>query len=204
VLFIFTCFYYLFAFMSQRYLIHGWPICLLFLGAYFADLFSQSQEGFTAKHATTWFMSALAAVMLVFILSHASMLNTRIKHAEAVNKHYENMAYFMKRYIPKGELIFHANWSDSQYFIGLNPDNDYYVTLDPIYMYYQDKIRYLTYRELAFGRTPDPYRTLKDMFATRFGYAGKNFFQGLIKQVRRDDRFSILKEDELGILFTLD
>ncbi|MFC1514321.1 hypothetical protein ACFL5X_00265 [Candidatus Omnitrophota bacterium] len=203
-LFLFSAFYYLFSFMSQRYLIHAWPVCLLFFACYFSDLFSESQEGFTSKNAPVWFISGLAALMLIFSIPQISALNTKTKSFEIINQHYETMAYFMRRHIPKGELIFHANWSDSQYFIGLNPDNDYFVTLDPVYMYHYDKVKYRLYRELSFGRVRDPYTALKEEFGTRYGYAGKNYFNGLINQVKADSRFSIVKEDRLGILFALD
>ena len=99
--------------------------------------------------------------------------------------------------------MFHANWSDSQYFIGLNPDNDYYVTLDPIYMAYYDRKLYNLYRDVAFGRAPDPYDALKNTFRTNYGFAGKNLFGGLIRQVREDRRFTILGENDFGVVFRL-
>ena len=110
---------------------------------------------------------------------------------------------WMKRNIPAGEVIFHANWSDSQYFIGLNPKDDYFVTLDPIYMYYWHPDKYQLYRNIAFGSTDDPYSLLKNEFSVNYGYAGKDYFSGLINQIRQDQRFEVLAEDGMGVIFKL-
>jgi hypothetical protein len=113
------------------------------------------------------------------------------------------MANVIKSLIPPGSRIFHSNWSDSQYLIGFAPEYEYYVTLDPIYMYSYNKPLYEEYRNISFGRTKDPYTQLINDFGTYYGYAGKNYFTGLIDQIRRDDRFSIITEDSIGVLFRL-
>ena len=84
------------------------------------------------------------------------------------------------------------------------PDNDYFVTFDPIYMLYYNRQLYNLYRDVSFGRTKDPYEILKNTFKVNYGYAGKNFFGGLIEQVRGDSRFKILGEDQLGVVFKLE
>jgi len=120
------------------------------------------------------------------------------------DSHYEAVGEFFKENIPKGELIFHTNWSDSQYFIGIDPDNDYFVTLDPTYMFYYDRKLYNLYREVSFGNGKDPYDVIKNTFHANYGYAGKNYFGGLIQQIRGDPRFRILAEDNLGVIFKLE
>jgi len=197
-LFAITIIYYLGSFLSQRYLIHGWPVFILFFSSYNKDLF---KEG--SKKTEKIFAGSLLIVLMLFSLTQFPELKKRIKYTELRNKHYENMAYFMKRYFPKGALVFHSNWSDSQYFIGLNPDNDYFVTLDPVYMYYYDKDKYRLYRELSFGKTSDPYFILKNVFKAYYGYVGKDYFMGLVNQIKKDKRFEIIKEDRWGILFKL-
>ena len=105
--------------------------------------------------------------------------------------------------VPEKELIFHANWSDSQYLIGLNPKDDYFVTLDPVYMYNKNPELYKIYRDVSFGRTMNPYAVLKDTFKVKYGYAGKNYFNSLIEQIRKDSHFTILAEDQFGVIFKL-
>ncbi|RKY41396.1 MAG: hypothetical protein DRP81_08460 [Candidatus Omnitrophota bacterium] len=197
-LFAITIIYYLGSFLSRRYLIHGWPVFILFFSSYNKDLF---KEG--SKKTEKIFVGFLLIILVLFSFTQFPELKKRIKYSELRNKHYENMAYFMRRYFPKGALVFHSNWSDSQYFIGLNPNNDYFVTLDPVYMYYYDKDKYKLYRELSFGKTSDPYFILKNVFGAYYGYAGKDYFMGLVNQIKKDERFEIIKEDIWGILFKL-
>ncbi|MGE5196909.1 MAG: hypothetical protein ACM3IL_00160, partial [Deltaproteobacteria bacterium] len=130
-------------------------------------------------------------------------MRERLRAERIYNEHYEAVGAWMAKYLPAGEVVFHANWSDSQYFIGLNPKDDYFVTLDPIYMYYWNKRLYNLYREIAFGRLNDPYAALKKIFKVTYGYAGRNYFSGLIAQVKADPRFEVMAEDNLGVVFRL-
>jgi len=198
VLFAVTAFYYILSFTSQRGLTHTWPFFLLFLASFAKDFFTGERR----KIAPVFFTACFASI-LVFSFGQYRDFLPGIRGAEIMNRHFERMADEIKKHVPEGELVFHANWSDGQYFIGLNPSNDYFVTLDPVYMYYRDKNRYALYRDVAFGRSTDPYRAMNDVFGSRYGYAGKSYFSGLIRQVRRDPRFEVLAEDQFGVLFRL-
>jgi hypothetical protein len=122
---------------------------------------------------------------------------------EIANGHFEAIAEVLRTRIPEGETIFHSNWSDSQYFIGLAPKHHYFVTLDPVYMYARDPEGYAAYRDVAFGRRADILPVLLKRFKSRYGYVGKNYFGGMIRLIKKDGRFRILKEDPLGILFEI-
>lgn len=192
-----STFFFVLSFICRRYLLQGYPIMLIAFSAYFSD----SLEGLKKISK-----KALAFISIVIIiLSFHSFLGVRYNAlvTRIINTHYEDMGRWMNENIPEGELIFHANWSDSQYFIGLNPKDDYFVTLDPVYMYKKDPALYRLYREVAFGRIRDPYAVLKDTFNVKYGYVGRNFFSALINQIKFDQRFIILKEDNLGIVFML-
>jgi len=185
---------------SQRYIIHGYPIILLAFFSYLSDVY-------TGAVLSTKRKVLYAGVSLLLIISLSANMFSRLKmrfYNEVVyNTHFERMGRGMFKNIPAGELIFHTNWSDSQYFIGLNPGCDYFVTLDPVYMYAWDKQLYKLYRDVSFGRTGDPYPILKNIFKVKYGYAGKNYFGGLIRQIKNDRRFEILAEDPLGLIFKL-
>ncbi len=153
--------------------------------------------------------AGIAAVCLLVLAGVKLGTGTRTQfmslaaNEQAYNGHYESVAAWMNQNVPPGETVFHANWSDSQFFIGLSPQHDYFVTLDPIYMYYWDRQKYNLYRDIAFGRAPDPYAALKDTFGVRYGYAGKDYFGGLADQVKADSRFQVMGEDSWGIFFML-
>lgn len=206
ILFVLSSLFLAGGFFSQRYLIHGYPVFLLWLASYLTDLETGLAPVSYGAVATVpcksglfrW--SAFAGIVLAGILTF-SRIRSDAQTERIVNSHYEAVGKWMRENLPPGEIIFHANWSDSQYLIGLNPQDDYFVTLDPIYMYAWNKELYSLYRDVAFGRTPDPHPVLKNVFKARYGYAGRNYFTPLIRQISADKRFRILAQDGLGVIF---
>lgn len=188
------------SFLSQRYIAQGYPVILLTAASYLKD-YSDNKEpiGVNLKPFLLLFLGAA----LFFGVYTYKDLRYQAMVDKVYDSHYVAVAEFLKTKIPKLELIFHTNWSDSQYFIGVNPENDYFVTFDPIYMYYYDRKLYNLYRDVSFGRNKDPYDILKNTFKVNYGYAGKNYFGGLIEQIRKDSRFQVLGEDNFGLVFQL-
>lgn len=192
-----SAFFFLLSFICRRYLSHGYLIMLMALATYFSDYLAGIKN---INKLGIVFLSILI-ILLGFNSFKKVCYNALVQ--KIVNTHYEQAGKWMEKNIPEGELVFHANWSDSQYFIGVNPKNDYFVTLDPVYMYKWDSELYKLYRDVSFGRIIDPYPILKDNFKVKYGYAGKNYFNALIEQIRKDSRFRILAEDAFGIIFSL-
>lgn len=189
--------FFIFSFICRRYLGHGYLIMLMAFACYSSDFLD------TEKKIDRLTMALISASILILAVNSFRGVYYNAFVSRVINGHYEQVGKWMEKNIPEGELIFHANWSDAQYFIGLNPKNDYFVTLDPVYMYKWNPGLYKLYRDVAFGGTNDPYAILKDTFKVKYGYAGKNYFSSLIEQIRRDRRFTILAEDPLGIIFKL-
>jgi hypothetical protein len=199
-------FFFIFSFFSRRYLIHLYPLFLVSLAAYISDWW-QGQPRMTwlrRKKFLPW-LAALAVTLLIAAGGYPAYKAYRqnlLADAQA-GQHFEAVAKFMREHIPEGETIFHTNWSDSQYLIGLDPGHIYLVTFDPTYMYYWNPQKYKLYRRISFGSSDDPYTLIKNEFHCRFGYAGKNYFSGLINQIRDDPRFAVMAEDGLGVVFRL-
>jgi len=195
------------SFFSHYYVIHSYPFILMALAAYLSDWWDSRGRMLSIwghKRLVYW----LAPVIIAAVFTVTGVNTYRSFRYLSIsqmyyNLHYERIAKWMSENIPSGELIFHTNWSDGQYFIGLNPQDDYFVAMDALYMYYRDPEKYKLYREVSFGRVKDPYAALKDDFGVRYGYAGKNYFSGLIEQIRPDSRFEILAEDGMGVVFRL-
>ena len=195
------------SFFSHYYVVHSYPFILLAVAAYISDWWD-SRGHLLGIFSHKILMRRLAPVIIAVVLAVAGLNTYKSFCYLAIaqmyyNLHYERIAKWMSENIPPGELIFHTNWSDGQYFIGLNPRDDYFVAMDALYMYYRDPKKYKLYREVSFGRASDPYTVLKDDFGVRYGYAGKNYFSGLIQQIRPDSRFEILAEDGMGLVFKL-
>lgn len=199
ILFVFTLMYLFLGLSSRRFFVHAWPMALLFYGGFLKDLFSVHKP---AKKNIAWlYGSALAVFFMIGVFVWKNDVPKTLNSVQVTHAHYEDFGNFMRNNLPKGELIFHSNWSDSELFIGIDPAHSYFVTLDPVYMYAYDSGLFLLYRDVAYGRYPDPYTVLKNTFQVRYGYVGKNYFSGLIYQIKRDNHFLVLKEDGLGILF---
>jgi len=200
-------YFFIFSFFSQRYLVYAYPFVLVSAGGYFSDWWRSGErlKFFQQSRFVKIVGITGISLALLFLARNAYLeFKERLFGELVYNSHYEAVGKWMAKNIPAGETIFHANWSDSQYLIGLNPKDDYFVTLDPIYMYYWNKDKYKLYREIAFGKNTDPYTQLKETFGVRYGYAGKNYFYGLIDQIRGSpEKFEILGEDQLGVIFKL-
>lgn len=203
---VFAGLFFLGSFFSRRYIVHSYPVILIAAGSYVTDWW-QSAERLVFVRRRPWARwLAWGCCLALFVLSGCSTYRRfqAVRQTErAYNTHYEEVGRWIDANIPPGEVVFHANWSDSQYFIGLSPEHDYFVTLDPIYMYYWDAEKYRLYRDIAFGRHPDPYTALRSAFGVTYGYAGKNYFNGLIEQIRRDPRFTIMAENQDAAVFRL-
>ena len=192
--------------MSQRYIAHGYPFMILTLGMFVSDW--TSDKGF--KIFKKKIERGVNLLILIGMVTVILMIGGALKKVAATakgttiaNGHYEEMGNWLQENVPEGETIFHANWSDPQYFIGINPKNNYFVTLDPVYMWHKNQEVYKLYRAVAFAQLEDPYKVLKDVFEVNYGYADKRFFGGLVAQVKENDKFEIVKEDQMGVIFRL-
>ncbi|MFC1806775.1 hypothetical protein ACFL0T_00205 [Candidatus Omnitrophota bacterium] len=182
-----------------RYAVHCYLILLLAVAGYITDSLKHKEK----------LSRFLISVMVILSLVLGANSFVKFKHGtrfnHAMNTHYERVANIFKEIVPEGEIIFHASWGDSPFFIGLNPKNDYLVTLDPIYMYAWDPKFYYLYKNLVHGKTKDPYTIIKERFRTRYGYISIKVTTGieLYKQIIKDKRFRILYKDDLGVIFVI-
>jgi hypothetical protein len=205
VTFTYSALFIILSFFAARYLVHGYPVFLLFLASYTSDYFQDKSVHKTYLKGKIF--PAVSIVTFCIILSLIGWETYRgVRHASADfkrrNSALERTGKWMSRNIPAGELIFHTNWYNGTVFIGLNPQNDYLVCLHPIYMYRAEPKIYHLYRSLSQGRVEDPYYILRSGFQVKYGYAEKGY--GLTNQIGQDSRFKILYEDDEGIIFELD
>jgi hypothetical protein len=201
-----TILFGIFSMSSVRNFTHMYPLFILFITeciALYGDEYKKIDTNLRQRLLSI--LIPLLTVIFIF-LSIETMKNlpAQLMGDRVYGQHFFKMAQFINQNIPKGSRIFHTNWSDSQYLIGLAPDYEYFVTLDPIYMYSYNKELYQLYRNVSFGGAPDPYKTLTQVFKSNYGYAGKNYFGAFINQIRSDSRFKILAEDEFGLVYKID
>lgn len=193
-LFWFWSIYLFLGLVSRKNLTLGYPIFLLWLA--------------TVLNGKALTLSGFFTAFILIVFSGVNTyghLQQSLQGESVYNSHYEQVAGWLKKNVPIGETIFHTNWSDSQYLIGLDPKHNFIVTLDPIYMYSWNSDLYKKYREISFGNSEKPYEDIKKYFGAKYGYAGKNYFGKLIEQMKSDPKhFTVLAEDYLGVIFRLE
>jgi hypothetical protein len=184
---------------SYRYMTYTWPLFVLFFAGFCHDMSAIVLDRDNIRRRVT---QAIVVSAVICWIAQLPMLVSFLRMEQARNSHYESMARIMQKVVPAGEPVFHTNWSDSQFFIGLNPANDYFMTFDPVYMYAWNQELYSMYRNVAFGHSDRPFAVLRELFGVQYGYAGKRFF-GFVGQVKSSPGVDILAEDEQGLLFII-
>ncbi|MBI4035088.1 MAG: hypothetical protein HY381_01670, partial [Candidatus Chisholmbacteria bacterium] len=163
----FAAVYFILGLISRKNLTLGYPVFILFLVSFLSDVFTTTKKLLPGLVVMASLWITLSGIWTL------TQLRQMLVSETIVNDHYERVASWLKQNVPPGATIFHANWSDSQYFIGLDDQHNFFVTLDPIYMYHWNRELYQQYRQLAFGKTTDPYTILQSNFGVHYGYAGK-------------------------------
>lgn len=205
VLFTFSAVFIVPSFLSFRFLIHAYPIFLLFLASYTSD-YLQDKSSFRLYQKNR-VLAKISFIVLCILFFQFGLINYRnMRWLAGTYKErlgaYEQAGKWMSKNIPPGELIFHTKWYDAAVFFGLNPKNDYTHILHPVYMYWINPKAYDIYNDLVAGRTKEPYSILSNAFKVKYGFAKKGY--GLTKQIREDARFKILYENKVGLIFQLD
>ena len=195
--FLATCFFLFPALFSYCYWYYAAPLGLVFLALLFSD-FLTGRPGRDRAYALAGGGLLVALTAVVYTVrggfgAEFSLLQER-------NLHYQRTAAWMAGHLPPGERVFHASWSDSPYFIGLNPGNDYLVVLDPIYMYHWSAETYRRWTLTSQGGAPDPAGEIRAHFGAEYGYTGSE--RGLYRQVLgMPDDFEVLYREPRGLVF---
>jgi hypothetical protein len=199
----FACsnFYLILAFSGDRYWYPANILTFIFFASYLKDWIN-NREWSKLSLKIIFFIALYLIAIIAFFPAGIESLKANIDLNTKLGNHYKNVSIWMKKNIPMGETVYHNNWSDPAYFICFNPNNNYLVVLDPVYMYYRYPETYLFYRDLSRGQIANIYGALKEVFKTTYGYTTKdNLFYMRIK--KDPNHFKILYDDDLGIVFKL-
>lgn len=185
------------AMFSFTYWYYACPATAAFLAHLFSDAL-RGRPGAVRAAALVAAGAVLAASALFF--SRIGVIEGEFTALAQRNLHYQRVARWMRANLPPGEIVFHASWSDSPIFIGLNPDNDYLLVLDPIYMHRLDPALYARWEAVSRGQERDPARLIRGIFGARFGYVGAD--RGLFRQaLERPGEFKVLYREPHGLVF---
>ena len=194
-----TSVYLALSFISDRHFYAANVLFFVFLASFVKDWINKRQWR-DVWPMISLFIGFYAVATALFFSSNLQIVENTVIRDAARNADYEAAARWMARNIPAGQTIYHANWSDSPYFMCLNPKNTYINCLDPIYMYYPYPKIYNIYYKIKGGRMRKPHKAIKDVFGCSYGYSRKDL--PLYKQIKRNAaNFQILYEDDWGVIF---
>jgi hypothetical protein len=189
------------SFFSNRYWYPTNVLFYVFFAAYVRDI-TEGMEWKRLFRRVSLFTGLYLAANLVVFPMNLKNVDDYIYFFTVNNMQYEKAAEWMKRNIPAGETVYHASWSDSPYFICLNPKNNYLNVLDPIYMFYRYPGEFALYQDLIWGRIEKPYEALRQVFKVNYGFTRKE--TPLSFQIREDPKhFKIVYENNMGFVFKL-
>lgn len=191
--------------VSKRNMTHLYPVFVVWLGVILGSIYESLKEENRVKKARMIVVGSFVSIVLIIYSAWTTIpiLQMSLLGDRVYGDHFSRVGTFLNANVPPGARVFHTNWSDTQFLIGVAPNYEYIETLDPIYMYNFNPDLYKLYRSVSFGGQSDIYKVLKESFGASYGYAGKNYFNAFIEQVRKDTRFTILGEDQLGIVFSV-
>jgi hypothetical protein len=193
--------YLVLSIFSNRYWYPANILFYVFFASYVRDIIEGVEWKKIFSKVGLFIVLYLAATLIIFPMN-LNRVGEYIYFFNANNIHYTNAAAWMKRYIPAGETVYHASWSDSPYFICLNPKNNYLTVLDPIYMFYRYPKEFSLYQNLIWGKIEKPYEPIREVFKANYGYTRKE--TPLYFQIIQDPKhYKIVYEDGIGIIFKL-
>ncbi len=189
------------SFFSNRYWYPANILFYVFFASYVRDIIEGVEWKKIFPKVGLFIGLYLVANLIVFPMN-LTRIEEYIYFFSANNIQYTKFAEWMKRNIPAGETVYHASWSDSPYFICLNPKNNYINVLDPIYMFYRYPKEFSIYQNLIWGKVEKPYEPLREVFKVNYGFTRKE--TPLYFQIIADPKhFKISYENNMGIVFKL-
>lgn len=193
---------------SRRYVEYFVPLAVLF------SAFSFNLEG-GFKEVKLWCRNfidrnrilarlafvGLVVVVVITVVSNTMSLKPALAGAYRFDQ-FRDLAGWITQHAPKGEIIFHDNWSDWPLLFYWNPDKRYVIGLDPSFLYLQDKQRYFLWRDLVSGKITSPCAAIAREFESRYIIIKKENDEFRL-QVEKDGACERAYEDEDGFVYEI-
>lgn len=149
--------------------------------------------------------SEVMTVVVLGVLMYVSYGFFVVKQYGAFNSvtggHFVEASKVIGENFPPGSQVFHANWSDPQYLLGLAPSYQYLVALDPVYMYRWNEEKYKIYREIARVEVDEAVYAIKGEFGADLVYTDKVVFRRFYDKMKSESEARLVWEDDMGAVF---
>ncbi len=191
-----------FTFRSIRYMEYFVPFLLLTTGSIFAIV-----KPFLRQEVEPWLLHVwrttprLAAATIAFLsLAVASLALGSVDYSYAKTGYfsasqYEGSARWLKRYLPRNEIVFNALWDSSLAYFYLDDSHYFLVGLDPRFMYDNDKDRYQAWFDLQSGKDADVSK-IETFFHASAVLVDRRLKGDFVKNLEASGQFEKTYEDE--------
>jgi hypothetical protein len=187
---------------AERFLEYGVPFAIL-AGARLLDaLVIQPQEEekalfFRERWWGAWKLLGMLFVLFVLWFGVRGYRDFS-RYAFAISpREFRDAAVWLRHNTPKNSVIYHTDWAEFSYLFFHNTHNRYIAGLSPLFLAGWKPSLYQAYRQINEGRSPDPVRSIKALFQSRYIvlYARKSNM-ALAAQLLRDPRINEVFGDE--------
>lgn len=185
---------------SKRFMEYFAPILILFASAFFTPYAEQITW---LKNNLRKYASAIILSLLVMIaLSYQTIIHLKTQFSKTSST-YEKAALVLKEHSKDNDIIFTCDWDDAGELWYYNAHLRYLVFLDPSFMHYWSKKRWLTWKLLSEGAMKHhTYDVLKENYNINLGVCSADF-QALKHIITQDQRMRIIYEDNKAFVFSL-
>ena len=191
-----------FTFRSIRYMEYFVPFFLLTAGSLLAIT-----KPFLRQEVEPWIRNLIgrspvrAIATVVFIafaalsLALGSVEYSYAKTGYFSASQYEGSARWLKRYLPRHEIVFNALWDSSLAYFYLDDSHYYLLGLDPRFMYDADPDRYQAWFDLQSGKDTDVGK-IKSIFHASAVLVDRRLKGDFVKNLEASGQFQKTYEDE--------
>lgn len=189
---------------TKRFAEYSVPVTLLFCAFYFHHHFADLdvwEKLETSMGRTLLIGSILAVVITVLGIRSYRDVAPLFRVSESS---YKGAALYLKKTVPRGEIVFTCDWDDAPALFFYNHHNRYLIFLDPNFMYFWNPQIWHKWNDLSFGHFGDrTYDIFKQDFKTKYGACTSDFWR-LKNMIQRHPRMKIVYDDPHGYVFKVE
>lgn len=137
---------------------------------------AKSSEVIAEHWSKDWYKLACVSVIAI-ALSTISFFSARwtakdIRASDAPDQYRGGMEW-IRRNVPRGELIFNTDWDDFPMLFFHDADHRYVSGLDPTYLLDQNPELARAYEDVTLGKEPNIAEVIRDRFGARYVFTDK-------------------------------
>ncbi len=206
-LFVISSLFFVLTLKSQRAIEYFVPLALIFSALIFNKINIKEKINDFIKNVTHG--KLIARVLIVLLLLYLPIIflgnYQGLKITLGTNYNFntfKNSMSWLAEHTQPGEIIFHDRWDDWPVFFYYNSYNRYIIGLDPTFMYFKDKDKYNSWRQIKNGQIKRPCLLIHQKFNSQYIFIKKGN-QLLKKNISHDQYCHLVYQDQDGSIYKI-